>query len=43
MMATNYSNKQNFENHWLRPTILEVLSAVGLNRANLPPGPDPAS
>ena len=24
MMATNYSNKQNFENHWLMPTVSEV-------------------
>lgn len=29
MMATNYSNKQNLENHWLTPTISEVLSAAG--------------
>lgn len=29
MMATNYSNKQNLENHWLTPTISKVLSASG--------------
>lgn len=29
MMATNYSNKQNLEHHWLSPTISEVLAAAG--------------
>lgn len=29
MMATNYTNKQNLENHWLTPTILKVVSASG--------------
>lgn len=37
MMATNYSNKQNLENHWLPPTISEVLSAGGPQQSS-PPG-----
>lgn len=37
MMATNYSNKQNLENHWLTPTISEVLSAAGPQQYS-PPG-----
>lgn len=37
MMATNYSNKQNLENPWLLPSILEVLSAVRPQQSS-PPG-----
>lgn len=40
-MATNSSNKQNFENHWLAPTISEVPSAVWPLRSFLAGAPDP--
>ena len=33
-MATDYSNKQNLENHWLPPGVLKVLSAAGSQQSS---------